>query len=174
MKSCKISYHGQTTDLCLCRTLAKFDKKSNGDVVITANPVTVVLDDTEIKVQSIFTFQKGKGVLEVERKLLNDVEGVEFLEYITAGFGVNEYQPDLVGAKLIVDGQELDYAYQGRKLVGKDVAVANCPQVASRLEMRVEKGTVEAEEGIAFAPIYHLRARNIGGIKSWLKLAKAN
>ncbi|MBE6133079.1 MAG: hypothetical protein E7178_00175 [Erysipelotrichaceae bacterium] len=174
VKSCKINYHGQSTDLCLCRTLAKFDKKDNGDVVITANPVTVVLDDTEIKVQSIFTFQKGKGVLEVERKLLNDVEGVEFVEYITAGFGVNEYQPDLVGATLSVDDQQLEYAYQGRKLAGKGVAVANCPQVSSRLEMRVEKGTVEAEEGIAFAPIYHLRARNVGGIKSWLKLAKAN
>ena len=174
VKSCKINFHGESTDLCLCRTLAKFEKKDNGDVVITANPVSVVLDNTEINVQSIFTFKKGQGVLEVERKLLNDIEGVEFVEYITAGFGVNEYQPDLVGATLSVDDQVLEYAYQGRKISGKDVAVANVPQVQSRLEMRVEKGTVEAEEGIAFAPIYHLRARNYGGIKSWLKLTKAN
>ncbi|MBO4682680.1 MAG: hypothetical protein J5618_02355, partial [Bacilli bacterium] len=174
VKSCKINFHGESTDLCLCRTLAKFEKKDNGDVVITANPVSVVLDNTEINVQSIFTFKKGQGVLEVERKLLNDIEGVEFVEYITAGFGVNEYQPDLVGATLSVDDQVLEYAYKGRKISGKDVAVANVPQVQSRLEMRVEKGTVEAEEGIAFAPIYHLRARNYGGIKSWLKLTKAN
>lgn len=172
VKSCKVSYHEETTDLCLCRTLAKFEKLDNGDVKITANPVEIELDNTKINVQSIFTFKKGQGVLEVERKLLNDVEGVEFNEYITAGFGVNEYQPDLVGVTLKTDLEELPYTYAGRKIKGKRIAQAYVPQVNSLLSLEVSEGEVEAEEGIAFAPIYHLRARNIGGIKTCLKLEK--
>lgn len=174
VKSCKIEYHGETTDLCLCRTLAKYEKLENGDVRIEANPVSVVLDDTEIKVQSIFTFVKGKGELVVERKLLNDVKDVKFTEYITAGFGTNEYQADLRGATLKADDQEIEYAYEGRKITGNKRVLASVPQVNSLLELEGEGATLEAEEGIAFAPIYHLRASKVGGIKTCLKLKKVN
>ena len=174
VKSCKVTYMGESTDLCLCRTLAKYEKKSNGDVVITANPVTLVLADTEIKVQSVFTFVKGKGELVVERKLLNDVKGVTFTEYFTAGFGTNEYQADLVGATLKADDQQIEYAYKGRKISGTHKVSANVPQVSSLVELTAEGATLEAEEGIAFAPIYHLRASKEGGLKSCLKLKKAN
>lgn len=174
VKSCKIEYHGETADLCLCRTLAKYEKLENGDVRIEANPVSVVLDDTEIKVQSIFTFVKGKGELVVERKLLNDVKDVKFTEYITAGFGTNEYQADLRGATLKADDQEIEYAYEGRKIAGNKRVLASVPQVNSLLELEGEGATLEAEEGIAFAPIYHLRASKVGGIKTCLKLKKVN
>lgn len=174
VKSCKVSYHGESTDLCLCRTLAKFEKKDNGDVVITANPVTLSLDNTDIVVESIFTFVKGKGELVVERKLLNDVKDVYFTEYFTAGFGTNEYQADLKGTTLKADDNEISYEYKGRKVVGKRVAMVNVPQVSSKVSLSTKEGSVEAEEGIAFAPIYHLRATNVGGIKTCLKLEKGN
>ncbi len=174
VKSCKVSYHGESTDLCLCRTLAKFDKLPNGDVRITANPVSLELDNTEIKVQSVFTFKKGTGELEVERKLLSDVKDVTFTEYFTAGFGTNEYQADMVGVTLSADSQKIDYAYQGRKISGHKIVAVNIPQISSRVELTAEGASLEAEEGIAFAPIYHLRASKVGGIKTCLKLKKAN
>lgn len=174
VKSCKISYHGESTDLCLCRTMAKFDKKDNGDVVISANPVSVVLDNTEIKVQSIFTFVKGKGKLIVERKLLNDVKDVTFTEYFTAGFGTHEYQKDLTGTTIRADDEVINYEYKGRKIKGNRVVSVNVPQIYSLVSLQAEGASLEAEEGIAFAPIYHLRASKIGGIKSCLKLQKGN
>lgn len=174
VKSCKVTYKDETTDLCLTRTLAKFEKKDNGDVVITTNPVTLVLADTEIDVQSIFTFVKGKGDLIVERKLLNDVKGVIFSEYITAGFGTNEYQADMSNVTLIADQNTYKYEYKGRKFKGNEVVKVNVPDVSSLLELRGENASLEVEEGIAFAPIYHLRAYKEGGIKTCLSLRKAN
>ncbi len=174
VKSCKVTYKDETTDLCLTRTLAKFEKKDNGDVVITTNPVTLVLADTEIEVQSIFTFVKGKGDLIVERKLLNDVKGVIFTEYITAGFGTNEYQADMSHVTLIADQNTYKYEYKGRKFKGNEVVKVNVPDVSSLLELRGENASLEVEEGIAFAPIYHLRAYKEGGIKTCLSLRKAN
>ena len=174
VKSCKITYHEETTDLCLCRTLAKFEKKDNGDVVITANPVSVVLDNTEIKVQSVFTFVKGTGELKVDRILLNDVKGVLFTEYFTAGFSTTEYQPDLTGVTLRADDQEISYEYKGRKISGNKLVSVNVPQITSLVELSAEGASLEAEEGIAFAPIYHLRASKEGGISTCLKLRKGN
>lgn len=174
VKSCKVTYKDETTDLCLTRTLAKFEKKENGDVVITANPVTLNLKDTDIVVQSIFTFVKGKGDLIVERKLLNDVKGVTFTEYITAGFGTNEYQADMSNVTLIADNNTYNYLYKGRKFNAKEVVKVSVPDISSLIELRGEDTSLEVEEGIAFAPIYHLRAVKEGGIKTCLSLRKAN
>lgn len=172
VKSCRITYHDETTDLCLCRTMASFEKKENGDVVITANPVTVTLDNVDIIIQSIFTFVKGQGQLIVERKVLNDVTDVLFEEYITAGFGTHEYQQDLTGVILKADDAQIEYAYKNRKITGKTLVSAIVPQINSLLELSGEDVELEAEEGIAFAPIYHLRARRVGGIKTCLSLKK--
>lgn len=174
IKSCKVTYHDETTDLALCRTLAKFEKLSNGDVRITANPVTVTLDDTDIVIESVFTFVKGKGELVVERRLLNNVPGVKFTEYITAGFGTNEYQEDLTGVTLFADKESMEYKYLGRKLYGKKSVKVNVPHISSLVELTTIDASLEVEEGIAFAPIYHLRAIKEGGIKTCLKLRKAN
>lgn len=175
VKSCKVVYHEQTTDLCLCKTMAKFEKLDNGDVRITANPVSLDLDNTEIIVQSIFTFVRGTGELIVERKLLNDVKDVLFIEYFTGAASTTEYQPDLSKAILGVDEEIINYAYQGRKISkpGKKAFVI-VPEINSLVELSGEVEILEAEEGIAFAPIYHLRAINKGGIKTCLKLKKAN
>ena len=174
IKSCKVSYHDETVDLALCRTLAKFEKLENGDVLITANPVTVNLDDTDIEVVSTFLFKKGKGELVVKRTVTNGVKGVKFTEYITAGFGTNEYQEDLKGTTLKADDQVMKYEYLGRKLIGSKLVSVSAPKVNSKISLSGEGCELEVEEGIAFAPIYHLRAIKEGGIETCLKLEKVN
>lgn len=175
VKSCKVTYKGETTDLCLTRTMAKFEKLDNGDVEITTNPVELELSQTKIIVQSIFTFVRGKGEVVVERKLLNDVKDVEFIEYFTGAASTTEYQGPLDDVTLGVDKESIKYEYKGRKVLkeGK-LAYVNVPSINSRVTLSGDVKKLEVEEGIAFAPVYHLRAYNKGGIKTCLKLEKVN
>ena len=49
LKSCKVKYHNEETDLALIKTYAKFERFDKGVRLIT-NPVEVILDDTKIKI----------------------------------------------------------------------------------------------------------------------------
>ena len=191
VKSCKISYHGQTADLCLCRTMATFKKFENG-VEITADPVTVTLDGLDIVIRSVFFFEEGTGKLMTRREIVNDLHGEEVTleEYMTGGFGTTEYQPDMRGVSLRAgEGDEINsfiqYEYKGRKGSGTGYATVVIPCLNTQVLMNGgdEKDSVnapdefEVEEGIAFSPVYHLRARKTtakGGIKTWLSLLKVN
>ena len=178
VKSCKVTYKGETADLCLTRTLAKYEKV-NGDTIITANPVELVLGGEKIIVQSIFTFKTGQGILEVERRLLNKVkEPVTFVEYFTGAFGNNEYQSDMSKLVLRVDDTKMNYLYKGRKITkaGK-VAEVIIPDIQTSVSLGGDADELEVEEGIAFSPVYHLSARKSlleGGLKTWLKVQKAD
>lgn len=176
--SCKVSYHDKETDLCLCRTMSKFEKDSDGNVIITANPVTVTLDNVDIKICSIFKFMKGKGELIIERKLLNKVKDkVTFKEYLTGAFSTTEYQSDLSKVTLSVDKQKILYRYKGRKIsnIGNKARIT-IPDVNTIIEMHSldGKSLLEVEEGIAFSPCYKISSSSIGGSKTCLKLAKVN
>ena len=179
IKSCKVSYHGQETDLCLLRTMAKYDK-IDGGVRITTNPVTVTLDGKDITIQSVFTFMEGTGMVVTERNLLTDMKGedVTFIEYFTGGFGTTEYQSDMTNITLGVDDQTMQFGYLGRKVTCcGDVAFVNIPDVCTNIQMGGECDTLQVEEGIAFSPVYHIRATKTikqGGVKTWLNLQKAN
>ena len=175
VKSCKVTYHGETADLCLTRTMARFERVPEGTRIIT-NPVELVLDGTKIVVQSIFTFLEGKGILEVERKLLEGPKDVLFKEYMTGAFGNNEYQSDMSKLTLRVDDEKINYLYKGRKVThahGK-IAEVVIPDIQTSISLWGEDAELEVEEGIAFSPVYHLSATKEGGIKTWLKLAKAD
>ena len=179
IKSCKVSYKGEETDLCLLRTLAKYDK-IDGGVRITANPVTVTLAGKDITIQSVFTFMEGTGLVITERNLLTDMAGedVTFTEYFTGGFGTTEYQADMTNLTLGVDDQSMKFGYLGRKITSEgDVAYVNIPDVSTTVQMGGECDTLQVEEGIAFSPVYHLRLTKTiskGGVKTWLNLQKAN
>lgn len=179
IKSCKVSYKGEETDLCLLRTLAKYDK-IDGGVRITANPVTVTLAGKDITIQSVFTFMEGTGMVVTERNLLTDMAGEEvtFTEYFTGGFGTTEYQANMTNLTLGVDDQSMQFGYLGRKITSAgDVAYVNIPDVSTTVQMGGECDTLQVEEGIAFSPVYHLRLTktiNKGGVKTWLNLQKAN
>ena len=179
IKSCKVSYKGEETDLCLLRTMAKYDK-IDGGVRITTNPVTVTLAGKDITIQSVFTFMEGTGMVVTERNLLTDMAGEEvtFTEYFTGGFGTTEYQADMTNLTLGVDDQSMQFGYLGRKITSAgDVAYVNIPDVCTTVQMGGDCDTLQVEEGIAFSPVYHLRLTKTiqqGGVKTWLNLQKAN
>lgn len=180
VKSCRISYHGKQADLCLCRTMATCRKTENG-VELTADPVTVTLDGLDIVIRSVFTFEKGSGRILTERRILNDLHGEEIAveEYFTGAFGTTEYQADMTGLTLGVDGETMKYAYLGRKIIksGGGSAFVVIPDVGTRVEMGGDADTAGVEEGIAFSPVYHIslcKHLTKGAFKTWLYLQKAN
>ena len=165
--------------MCLTRTMAKYEKVDQG-TRITTNPVSLVLAGEEILIQSVFTFLEGKGSLQIERKLLTETkEPVVFTEYITAAFGVNEYQDDMSKLILRVDDEKMNYLYKGRKIIhqgGKEAEVI-IPDIQTSVSMCGDNDEMVVEEGIAFSPIYHIELRKAitkGEVKTWLNLRKAN
>lgn len=180
VKSCKVIYKGRETDLCLCRTMAKYEKVDN-KVIITANPVTVTLEGLDIEIQSIFTFEEGSSSIKVERNILNDLHGEEVIlkEYFTGGFGTVEYQKDMSNLTLGVDEEEIKFSYLGRKVIKENSkkAYVNIPDVLTRVELEGNADKLMVEEGIAFSPVYHLAAEkklSKGGLTTCLNLVKAN
>lgn len=180
VKSCKVSYHGRSADLCLCRTMATFERSENG-VKVTADPVTVTLDGLDIVIQSVFTIEKGSGEMIVERNILNDLHGEEVVleEYFTGGFGTQEYQADMSNITLYAGSKQMKYEYLGRSLKDNTPdgqAKVIIPDVETVVILYGD-GEKKVEEGIAFSPVYHLsvsKALSKGGLKTWLKLQKAN
>ena len=183
IKSCKVSYHGQSADLCLCRTMAKYEKVKGG-VRLIADPVTVTLDGLDLVIQSTFTFEEGSGRVVTKREILNDLHGEEvtFVEYFTGAFGTTEYQADMTKLMLGVGKETINFTYHGKKIEklakGKKLtAYVTVPDVMTQVEMGGDADKFEVEEGIAFSPVYHLRLTKTlskGTVETWLKLAKAN
>ena len=179
VKSCKVTCLGETTDLCLTRTLAKYEKVDNG-VKITTNPTTLVLGGKEIVIESVFTFIEGESLIQVERNILNEVDvDVTFTEYFTGAFGVHEYQDDMSKVVLGVDDDMMNYEYKDRKIEkenGKNATVI-IPNINTVISMYGDNDKMIVKEGIAFSPIYHIelvKTIRKGGVKTWLNLKKAN
>ena len=180
VKSCKVSYHGETADLCLCRTMTVYEKVEGG-VRLTADPVTVTLDGLNVVIQSVFTIEEGTGRIVTQRKILNDLGGEEvtFEEYFTGGFGTTEYQADMTKLTLGVDSETMAFTYHGNKLEKTDAGRAwvTIPDVCTTVEMGGDNDISLVEEGIAFSPVYHIALRKTirkGGMTTWLRLQKAN
>ena len=179
VKSCKVMCNNETTDLCLTRTMAKYEKVEGG-VKITTNPTTLVLGNEEIIIESIFTFLEGESCIQIERNILNEVKSpVTFIEYFTGAFGVHEYQADMKNICLSVDDEFINYEYKDRFITkenGKEIKV-NIPDIQTVVSMYGENDLMTVKEGIAFSPIYYMEIRKTiteGGIKTWLKLKKGN
>ena len=177
-KSCRVTYKGETADLCLTRTMARYEN-IDGDAVVITNPVELLLGGEKILVESKFTFLKGKATLKVERKLLSKVdEPVTFTEYMTGAFGNNEYQSDISKLILSVDDQKMDYLYKGRKIsvYGAKEAKVIIPDIQTEIVLTGNGDDLEVEEGIAFSPVYHLSASKSlkeGSLVTCLNLRKA-
>ena len=179
VKSCKVTCLGETTDLCLTRTLAQYEKVDNG-VKITTNPTTLVLGGKEIVIESVFTFIEGESLIQVERNILNEIDAdVTFTEYFTGAFGVHEYQDDMSKVVLGVDDDMMNYEYKDRKIEkenGKNATVV-IPDINTVISMYGDNDKMIVKEGIAFSPIYHIelvKTIRKGGVKTWLNLKKAN
>lgn len=182
IKSCKISYHGKSTDLCLCRTMASYKKINNGIQIVT-DPVTVNLDGLDIQIRSVFTFEEGSGKIITEREILNDLHGeaITIEEYFTGAFGTTEYQTDMKNLTLGVGDETMRFTYHGKKIVKTNAedlsAYAIIPDVYTKVAMGGDVDEYCVEEGIAFSPVYHIRLKKTltkGAAKTWLSLQKAN
>ena len=180
IKSCKVTYHGETADLCLCRTMVRYERIEGG-VRLTADPVTVTLDGQDIVIESVYTIPDGAGEILTERRILSDLGGEEvtFEEYFTGAFGTTEYQADMSRVTLAVGGEEMTYSYLGRNLTAGEgnVASVTIPDVCTKVSMGGDCDSALVEEGIAFSPVYHIRLRKSitkGAVKTWLRLQKAN
>ena len=178
IKSCKVSYKGESADLCLCRTMAKYQRVEGG-VQLVANPVTITLGGLDIDIQTVITIKDGNGEIITERRILNDLKGEEITieEYFTGAFGTTEYQADMSSLILGVGEENMQYSYLGRKLKGEGVAFVDIPPVSTRVEMGGEIDCAEVEEGIAFSPVYKLSVKKTltkGEVRTWLKVKKAN
>ena len=148
-------------------------------VRLVADPVTLNLGGVEIKVESEFIIPHGEGEVITIRRIVNDIgdEAVTFEEYFTGGFGTTEYQADMSALTLGVGESAMNYSYHGRKIVGEGEAWVKIPEVSTLLTMGGECDEAQAEEGIAFSPVYRIALRKTiskGEFKSWLKLQKAN
>ena len=180
VRSCKVTCRGQSADLCLCRTMAVYEKVEGG-VRLTADPVTVTLGGLDIEIQSVFTILEGTGKIVTQRRILNDLGGekVTFEEYFTGAFGTTEYQADMTDLTLGVDGETMQFSYHGRKLTGSraEHAYVTIPAVCTTVEMGGDNDTALVEDGIAFSPVYHLALQKTiseGEVTTWLRLQKAN
>ncbi len=180
IKSCKVTYHGETADLCLCRTMARYERIEGG-IRLTTDPVTVTLDGTDIVIESVYTIPDGAGEILTERRILSDLggEAVTFEEYFTGAFGTTEYQADMRRITLAVGDEKMAYSYQGRIITAGEgsVACVTIPDVCTEVSMGGDCDTALVEEGIAFSPVYHIRLRKTitrGAVKTWLRLQKAN
>jgi hypothetical protein len=186
VKSLKVSYQGEEVDLCLCRTMASYSKVGE-DTLITADPVTVSFKNLDVVIQSTFLFKKGKGEIIITRKILNDLKGaqVDFEEYLTGAYGVNEYQEDMSQITLQVASKSLQrslkFAYKDRRIMleNADKVSAIVPYVNTVVEMSAKTPTkAYADEGYAFSPCYRLAFRKTlttkGALVTCLKLKKAN
>ena len=177
-KSCIIEYKGYKADLCLLRTMASFERVSDG-VIVKTNKEKIKLGDLDIEIESIFKFQESDGKLIVTRRILNELkEEVKLTEYFTGGYGTNEYQKNMNSVHLGIDDLDFHYKYKGRKLTQKGTkAYAVIPNIQTKLVLEGKDLEFEAEEGIAFSPVYHLRASKTlkkGDLVTCLYLQKEN
>ena len=179
-KSCVFKYNGYSADLCLVRTMARYEKVKGG-VLITTNDEKINLGDLELVVNSSFFFNEEKGTLDVTRRILNDIgeKEIEVIEYMTGAYGTTEYQKNMSSVVLGVDSEKMNYEYLGRKIAknGKNAYVV-IPDINTRINLSSDDATLEVEEGIAFSPVYHLRAKKLlkgkGEFKTCLYLQKEN
>ncbi|MCR5231297.1 MAG: hypothetical protein K6B64_01465, partial [Acholeplasmatales bacterium] len=152
----------------------------NGGVKIITNPVTVTLADTDIEIQSVFTFVEGSGEVIAERNVLTKLDDeITLTEYITAGYGTTEYQADLTHVLLGVDEENMLYGFKGRKITKSNAKEAYIvvPEIQTRIVMSGDVSEYEVEEGIAFSPVFRIALRKTfknGGMKTCLSLQKAN
>ena len=183
LKSCKLTYDGETVDLALCRT--KGHVTSGKDYkILTLDPVTVDFhNDVHVTIVSKFKIVENSGEIETIREITNiNKEGIEIelTEYLVGTYGTTEYAEDMYGITLSVGTQSIPYEYKCRHLEETNTpSKVVIPQVETILEMESEgnyKGYIN--EGYAFSPMFTLgvskRILEKGEFKSCLKVKKAN
>lgn len=183
LKSCKVTYDGETVDLALCRTKGHVISEENKKILVLDPVVVDFHNDVKVTIVSKFVIKENSGVIETIREIVDvnkkDVD-VELTDYLVGTYGTTEYAQDMYGITLEVGKDKLDYEYKCRHLENKNNhPVVTIPQVETVLEMDSENDYVGyVNEGYAFSPMFTLGVKKTingkGEFKSWLKVKKAN
>lgn len=188
VKSLKIRYGGEETDMCLCRTKAVYVEEDGRRMVVT-EPVEIILGGVRTNIVSRFIFAEGSGMIEIQREIvsMSDPEAVlEFDEYITACYGTTEYPEDMSGITLFVKNEigekQLQYAYQCREVYSENAfetgAVIPAVNTVVKVCSDMPGAVGYVREGYAFSPMFTLGIKKImrkGQVmKTWLRLEKAD
>lgn len=185
IRSCKISWKGQETDMCLCRTKAHFSKEDNKRI-LTLDPVDIEFDGLSAKIQTIITFEEGSSRIDYRREILeisDENEKLDIHEYITACYGTTEYPEDMSEIVLAAEGNEgvksISYAYKNRteEVTGVRALTAVIPPIETKVSFgSLEEADGYITEGYAFSPMFTLGVKKSLGkgevLTSWLSLQK--
>ncbi len=188
VRSAKIIYGKEEVDLCLCRTKARCEKQARR-VVLTLEAVDIVFSDVAVKLETLFTFEEGSGVIRCDRNVLevsNPNVSVTINEYMVGCYGTTEYAEDMTSLTLSVTDEKetrtIPYEYKCRELYGENADEVACvlPPIATRVSMEAEGrdkcGYVK--EGYAFSPMFTLgytgALREKEVFTTWLRLEKAD
>lgn len=188
IKSAKLTYKGESVDLCLCRTKAKFSIEGFTRV-LTLEPVDIEFHDLTVKLQTKIYFEERSSEIRVERTVLEmsrtDAQ-IECNEYMVACYGTTEYPEDMTSITLTcTDGKEVRsilYEYKCREeymYKAKEVS-AIIPPIQTKVSMRTDKenATGYYKEGYAFSPMFTLgyttTLKEKEVFTSWLKLEKVD
>lgn len=187
IRSCKISWKGQETDMCLCRTKAHFSQEDNKRI-LTLAPVDIEFDGLSAKIQTVITFEEGSSRIDYRREILelsDENEKLDITEYITACYGTTEYPEDMTEITLTAEGREgtktIPYAYKNRteEVTGVKSLHASIPPIETGVTFGCKE---DAEgyitEGYAFSPMFTLGIKKSLAkgevLNSWLSLQKEN
>lgn len=185
IRSCKISWKGQETDMCLCRTKAHFSKDGTKRI-LTLDPVDIEFDGLSAKIQTVITFEEGSSRIDYRREILeisDENEKIDIREYITACYGTTEYPEDMTEITLSAEGNEgvktINYAYKNRteEVTGVKALSAVIPPIETKVSFgSLEEAEGYITEGYAFSPMFTLGIKKSLGkgevLTSWLSLQK--
>ena len=165
IRSCKISWKGQETDMCLCRTKAHFSKDGTKRI-LTLDPVDIEFDGLSAKIQTVITFEEGSSRIDYRREILeisDENEKLDIHEYITACYGTTEYPDDMTEITLAAEGNEgvktINYAYKNRteEVTGVKALSAVIPPIETKVSFgSLEEAEGYITEGYAFSPMFTL------------------
>lgn len=188
VRSARLTWRDEQADLCLCRTHARVERRKQ-ECVLTLDPVEIKFSGLTLRLQTMFVFPEGTGVIQVRRHVLDmsdQGEQVEIDEYMVACYGINEYPEDMTPITLSAekDGQvqTLQYAYQCREceLPMADQVTAGIPPIHTRVSLKAAGENLVGyfKEGYAFSPMFTLgykgTLRNKEVFTTWLSLEKEN
>jgi len=163
----KIYVNSKEYSLALKRT--EFELEGNKKVKIP--PMEIELDGVKLSFESIIEFD-GNGSMNITRRLLDVSDEnalIEFEEFDRSCHGVTQYQGDMRGSTLTVEGadgvKQLDYTYSSAEIKTSCVKrlEMSYPQVGASVEMEILSDNTDgkAADGYLFGPFATLTARRV-------------
>jgi hypothetical protein len=163
----KVTYQGETADLCAHRTRVAEVTRDAGGTHVRLTPAEIAFKSGLTAAIETTVHFAGQGNILIQRRLaqVSDPAAVlQVQEYFKGCYGVTEYPENMHGITLTVEGdtpQSLLYAYRSRTLQGANArsVSATIPQVSTRVALEALDSPAalgQVIEGYLFNPYYTL------------------